>query len=313
MPATRAVLSSEPIRVGLFGVSRTRSILVLVLAGVFLLGSFLIGTVARTQGWMEVLDGRLYVLVMFVLIFGSAVAAANAFWNDGLVLSWLLVFGPVLGWLWIVFVQGPVFFDSAIVPIAWAVFTALVVGTLGYVIGRRRRIDTHVTGDGQSEWLLGTLIGWDLGQRGQWLIVAGALFVLAGGLIYATRPFLELPIEGVILFELFYPTGVLVESTLVGTLVVLGWVGLAMWPAYRGAGLLVSWAVVFGPMFGAILTDFVLGGTSGVGPLLDATFAFLAALIFTIILGTGGFLLGTGLRRSVGSPESRRPADDVRT
>lgn len=310
MPPFVDVLKSESTRLALLGVSRTRSILGLLLAGALLLGSFLFGTVARTQGWMSVVDGRLFLLVLFVLVVGSAVAAANAYWNDGLVLSWLLVFGPVSGWLWIVFVQGPVFFNVAIVPMAWAAFAALVVGTLGYVLGRQ--LDTRGTGAETSEWMLRTIVGRDPGRRGRWLAVAGALFVLAGALMAATRPLLELPIEGVTLFELFYPTGVLVESTLVGTLVVLGWMGLAMLPAYRRAGLLVSWAIVFGPLLGAIMTEFVLGGSSGGGPVLDATLAFLAALIFTVVLGTGGFVLGAGLRRVVGATESRRPSNETK-
>lgn len=305
-------LDSRSVRDGLLGVSLARSGLVLTLAGALSIGSVLLGATARAQGWMAVFDGRLSLLVLFVLVVGSAVAAANAYWNDGLLLSWLLVFGSVLGWLWIVFVQGPVFFDVAIVPIAWAALTALVVGTVGYVIGRRRRLHARTKDEGKFEWPLEVLVGRELGQRGRWVVVSAMLFVLGSGVIYGTRPFVELPFEGVMLFELFYPTGVLAANTWLGTLVVLGWIGLAMWPAYRGAGLLVSWGIVFGPMFGAILTGFVLGGTSGVGPLLDATFAFLAALIFVVILGTGGFLLGIALRRVVGSPESRRPPDDVK-
>lgn len=123
---------------GLLGISRRRSFLLTGLAFALFLGTYLLGTIARAQGWMSLLDGRLPLLVLFVLVAGVPVAAASAIWNDGLLLSWLLVFGPVLGWLWIVFVQGPVFLDGAIVPIAFAGFAALVVGTLGYVIGRSR-------------------------------------------------------------------------------------------------------------------------------------------------------------------------------
>lgn len=144
-------------------------------------------------------------------------------------------------------------------------------------------------------------------------MLIGALFVLAGGVSYVTGPFLKLPIEGVSLFDLFYPTAVLHANTFLGSLVVLGWIGLAMWPAYRGAGLLISWGIVFGPMFGVILTGFVSGETSGVGPLLDATFAFIAALIFTLILGTGGYLFETGLRRVIGPSDFRQLADDLKT
>lgn len=291
-------LISEPVGNGLLGKSRSRSLLALGLSGALLLGAFLLGTVATTQGWMAILDGRISLLVLLVLVFGTAVAAANAYWNDGLVLSWLLVFGPILGWLWVVFVQGPIVFYGAIVPIAWSVLTALVVGTIGYVIGRGRRNYTHDRSEGQVEWPLAVIVGRDYSQRRQWLLLIGALFVLTGGMTYVVGPFLGFPIEGVTLFELFYPTAVLDANTSLGTLVVLGWIGLAAWPAYRGAGLLVSWGIVFGPMFGVILTGFVLGGTSGVGPLLDATFALLAGLIFTIILGTAGYILGGAFRKS---------------
>lgn len=288
---------SPPVRDGLFGVSRRRSSLLAGLAVALFLGTYLLGTTARTLGWMSLLDGRLPLLVIFVIIAGTAVAAASATWNDGLLLSWLLVFGPVLGWLWIIFVQGPVFFDVTIVPFAFAALTALVIGTVGYVIGRGWRVDSQTTDEREFDWPLGVFVGRELDQRGRWIVVSAVLFVLGGAMIYATRPFLELPFEGVFLSELFYPTGVLAANTLLGALVVLGWIGLAMIPAYRAAGLLVSWSIVFSPMFGAILTDNVLGGSSGAGPALDATFALLAALTFAVILGTGGFLLGAGLRR----------------
>lgn len=264
---------------------------------------FLLSDIARSRGWMVDWFARFPLVVLAVLLVGGSLAAGNAYWNDGVVLSWLLVFAPVVGWLWNVFVQeGNVFFDEAIVPLAWAVFTALVVGTVGYVTGRTVRGVEIRDGQESSTRVLRTPVG-DRSQVARWGVLAGGLFVVTSSLIYVTRPFVQLPVEGVSLFELFFPTGVIVANILLGTAVILGWSGLASWPAYRNAGLLVSWGVLFGPMFGAILTTFVMGGISGSGPLVDAALAFVAALVFAVILGTVGFLLGTTVRRIQGSSQ----------
>lgn len=302
-------VDSGQIRTGFLGDTRTRSLLVLGIAGALFLSVYFLSIVAERQGWMSAIDGQIHFVVLFVLVVGGGLAAGNASWNDGLGLSWLLVFALVFGWLWNVFVQeGPVFFDEAIVPLAWAVFTALVVGTVGYVIGRSfHGLPTQDTESDPSGWLLWLLVGQDPVRPVRWSLLAGGLFVIASSMMYVTQPYLPLPVEGVTLFELFYPTGVLAADTLPGAIVVLGWMGVAMWPAYRNAGLLVSWGLLFGPMFGASLTDFVLDGISGSGPFVDATFAFLAALIFALILGTGGFLIGRALRWAF---DRRRPTEE---
>lgn len=304
---------SSTVTVALLGSDEKRSIRVLGVALALLLNVYFLTTMAEKRGWLSVIDGQIHFVVLFVLVVGGGLAAGNAYWNDGLALSWLLAFALVFGWLWNVFVQeGTVFFDEAIVPLAWAAFTALVVGTVGYSIGRSLRgFPIRDTEDEPSDWLLRVLVGDDLSRAGRWGIVAGVLFLVASGLIYATYPIFLLPVEGVTLFELFFPTGVLAASTLLGAIVVLGWMGLAMWPAYRNAGLLVSWGLLFGPMFGASLTDFVLDGISGSGPFVDATFAFLAALIFALILGTGGFVLGRGLRRLISRRRSGHGEQDA--
>lgn len=283
------------LRTALLGRNPSRTLLALGLA--VGLGLSVHDAIARSPEWLEAMDGRLYVPVLFVVVVGGAIAAWNASRNDGIVPSWLLVFAPVLGWLWHVFVQGPVNVERAIVPTAFATLAALVVGTVGYVVGRR--IDARAASDARdesSDWLLRLLVGRVPARFSRWGLRAGGLFVLASALVYATRPYLRLPIEGVVLFDLYYPTGALAAAVL-GGVVVLAWTGLAAWPAYRRAGLLASWAITFGPLFGAILTDFLLGGTSGGGPVIDATLAFLAALSFALVLGTGGFLVGAATRR----------------
>lgn len=275
---------------------------------------FLMSTIGESQRWMEGWFGRFSIFVVLgVLIVGGGIAAGNAYWNDGLVLSWFLVFGPVFGWLWNWFVQeGSVFFHEAIVPVLWAVFTALVVGTIGYVIGRiPHGFPSRDTGTESTGWLLRVLVGKNPMRSARWGLLAGVLFVIAGGLTYVTRPYLSLPVEGVDLVELFFPPGVLAANTLLGVLTIFAWMGLAMWPAYRNAGLFVSCGLVFGPISGALLIDFVVGGLSSSGPLVDATFALLAALILAVILGTGGFILGIGFRRIMIWRGNNRREQDV--
>lgn len=306
-------MSGRPeLRSALLGRDTPRSLLVLGLA--VGLGLYVHDAIARSPALLDAVDGRLYIPILIVVVVGGAIAASNASWNDGVVPSWLLVFAPVLGWLWHPFVQGPVSFDRVIVPVAFATLAALVVGTLGYVIGRRWAGRAARAGTAEPpEWLLGVLLGRDTDRTRLWVLVAFALFVISGAVIAVTRPFLSLPVEGVELIELFHPTGVVASDTLLGSVVLLGWLGLAMWPAYRDAGLLVSWGLLFGPMFGAISADFVLGGISGSGPLMDATLAFLAALIYSLVFGTGGFLFGSGLRRMVTWRRDGRGGPDAST
>lgn len=291
------MLDSPGLRTALLGRDTTRSFLAFGLAIALALGFYVLGAIGEAQGWIYGFDQVFPVFVLLVLVVGGVVAAGNAYWNDGLVLSWLLVFGPVLGWLWIVLVQSANLIEVAIVPVAFATLGALVAGTLGYVAGRVLvvRADAGSWAD-PSNRLLRLLVGHVPNRQARWALLAGGLFVLSGALIYANRPYTPLPVEGVVLFELFYPTGVLAADTVFGIVVILAWMGLAAWPAYRREGILVSWGLPFGPLFGAILTDFVLGDTSGGGPWLEVAFAFIAALIFALVLGTGGYLLGSGLR-----------------
>lgn len=279
-------------------------------AAILSLSWYLLGQYMMDQGLMEVVDGRLFIPVAVTLVLGGAIAAGNAYWNDGMLVSWLLVFGPVCGWLWTVFVQTRTLsFDVVIVPVGFAAFAGIVVGTLGYALGGRLR-----AADGTEPGrVLGILVGRNEVEARRWWLVAGGLFVVAIGVIGGVGPDRQTPIEGVSVVELFLPLGALSADSLVGVLVVLVWLGVATWPAYRRAGVFASWGIVFGPVFGVVLTAFVLDGISGSGPAMDATLAFVAALVLAVVLGSVGYLLGTVVRSLRGPDERGQQSGDPGT
>lgn len=288
---------SSELRTALLGRDTNKSLLAFGLATVLLLGVYLLGAIGEGQGWIFEFGQLLPQFVLVVFVVGGAVAAGNAYWNDGLVLSWFLVFGPVLAWLWIVWVQGAVSFEIAIVPVAFASLAALVAGTLGYVVGRviNGRTDSESWYE-PTGWLVRVLVGQVPARTVGWWALAGGLFVLASVLFYTTDPLLPLPIVGVSLIALFIPVGALAADLATGVVAVLAWMGLAAWPAYRREGLLVSWGLLFAPGFGAMLIHYAVGDRSGGGPWFDAVVALLYASSIALLLGTGGYLLGSGLR-----------------
>lgn len=113
---------------------------------------------------------------------------------------------------------------------------------------------------------------------------------------------------GVVFQSVFYPF--LWHNTPGVILYYLTWVGLAAVVTYRGGGLLGSWVIVFGPLFGGIANDFVLGNVCCAGAvqsraalhasyttnthITNTVLAAVAALAITLILGTLGHLIGTG-------------------
>lgn len=293
----------------LLGRGRTRTLLSLGVALSLFLVTFHVVAINEARGWTHDWFAQFPLLVLLAIVATGAIAAGNAYWNDGLVVSWLLVFAPVLGWLWNVFVQpGPVFLDEVVVPLAWAGFAALVVGSVGHAVGRGLRLGPRRDGEDEpSAGLLRALVGGESRQPVTWGFRAGGLFLGVATVVYATRPGVAI-LDGLYLSELFIPVGVFDAPLVVGAAVIVGWLGLAAWPAYRNEGLFASWLVTFGPFFGATLTDFVTSELSGSGPLVDVTLALLAALVFAGVLGTGGFALGRGLRRVV----VQRPPDERR-
>lgn len=284
-------------RTDLLGRDPPKSFLVFLLSIALTLGIYALGTTDVAQEWISGFGQMQPHFALLVFVVGGAVAAGNAYWNDGLVLSWLLVFGPVLAWLWNVGDQGVVHFGADIVLIGFATLGALVAGTLGYVVGR------VFNGRAESEtwyepitWLLRVLVGQIPEQSTRWGILAGGLFVLASVVFYSTYPSLQLPIVGVDLIALVIPIDAIAADYATGLAVVLAWIGLAAWPAYQRNGLLVSWALLFGPIFGALFTRYVVFDPSGGGRLFDFVAAVLVALSIVLLLGTGGYLLGSGLR-----------------
>lgn len=148
-----------------------------------------------------------------------------------------------------------------------------------------------------SGWLFRLFIRDDLAQARRWGGIAAALFVISGTVVAVASPSFPLLIEGLHLLEFFWPISIFATDTAFGTIVILGWVGLAMWPAYRKAGVLVSWSLLVSPMWGALLTGMVLYNEPGGGVSVGQPFWLFMCLIIAISLGTCGFLLGTGLRR----------------
>jgi hypothetical protein len=262
------------------------------------------------EGWREVVDGRLYIPVAVTLVLGGAVAAWNASWNDGLLMSWLFVSGPVCGWLWNGFVQSRTLsLGVVLVPVGFGALAGVVVGTLGYAIGRLLLGDDGTGSPG----IMDVLVGRDPAEARRWWLTACGLFVIVTGSVVALGPDSPTPIRGVTLLELVLPLGTVRDNAVIGVFVILGWLGVASWPAYRRVGLLASWGIVFGPIFGAVLTAFVLDGISGSGAAMDATLAVVAALVVAVVLGSGGYLLGTVVRLLFGPDSPGRQSGDPST
>lgn len=292
----------SPVPTTLVGRERKHSLVVggVVLAlfgGSFVTGLFLVPSRWIPQGFAQ----AALIFFGFPIAIG-VIAAANAAWNDGFLLSWLLVFAPVFGWLLsnVAKQAGPVYLNETYFSLGLAILTASIVGTVTYTIGVRRRGVPKGT-DGRPAALV-LLVGDDGTRPAVWAISAGGLFLGAALVTSLTDP-RQFPITladvvvGMVGPSLLEKSlGLEVTSLVFDVIVVGGALGLAMWPAVRHAGLLVSWGMLFGPMYGVTVTEFVLGEISGSGPLFDATYAFVLALVGAAILGTIGFVLGRGLR-----------------
>lgn len=76
--------------------------------------------------------------------------------------------------------------------------------------------------------------------------------------------------------------------------VALALVGLTAANAYYNGGLVVSWALVFAPLFAVVLLTPPLIELSTIELIVSAAGL---TLIYTAILGTVGYVLGAGVRR----------------
>lgn len=128
---------------------------------------------------------------------------------------------------------------------------------------------------------------WSYTKR--WIFIATGLLILSTGYTLNTGTFIE---------PLFYPPGAIAAKPAMGLVFLLIWIGLTAWPAYQNEGLLGSWAVMFGPIAGALTWNWIIRGISGGGPLTDAALAALAAAMLALTIGTVGFLVGVALRRN---------------
>ncbi|WP_277554309.1 hypothetical protein [Halobaculum limi] len=279
--------STNDLRDALLGRDPYRSLAVFAAA----LGLALIGYLFAA---VPALFDRVSSFVATFVLVGGALAATNARLNDGIVGSWLLVFGLVVGWLWAGFVRRPVTSpESVAIPLGFAALAAGVVGTAGYALGRwidRDASDSGVVADD----FRGVLVG-PRETAFRWLAVAGGLLISAAAVV-GSAPEAPPTMTTVSVPELFFPLAPIYSNPAVGAVIILAWVAVAAVPALRGGGLLVAWVMVFAPLFGGTGLHYLRSGISGGGLAVDVTLAVVAASAFAVVLGSAGFVLGRSLR-----------------
>lgn len=287
----------------LFGRQRDRTRLTLGLATAIFIGMVLIGTYARGR-WMQDVMRATTEPVVFVILVGGGLTIWNAYWNDGLLLSWLLLFSLITPWLIHYNLQFGIYepFVSA-----GYVTLAFIVSTSGYLIGVGVR---HATRDDTSRGVAeryAAVLSSTPRQTARWLLLVSGLVVIPAVLVYVAEPYrLEL-VSVVYPVVLFYPIGDLTVRTVIGVGLIMGWIGIATWPAYRGYGVIMSWGVLFAPMFGTILTYSLLEPFFGpdLTPSIvdDVLIAALVSVPLAVILGALGFVTGVLIRRAVATQQ----------
>lgn len=276
----------------LIGAEPTRTLVILGLAILLSLVVFLIGGVARQQQWITEV---LFQVVLLVVIGGLMVAAGNARWNDGLLLSWLLIAAPVAAWVWQhgLVTSGPSLQEVLIEAGGFGVLAALVIGTPGYAVGR---VASELIASDERTWVpSGQVTRWILGEdeqhlrRGGRLTVVfflGLLVIYVWGIPEILPGLGTLGVTGPLLpVEYFLPVLAILTHPVVGVGITIVWIGIAALPAYRGYGLYISWLLVFG-----LVLIPVTEGVAGSGSVL---LAILAALT----TGTVGYVVGRWLSR----------------
>lgn len=173
-----------------------------------------------------------------------ALAAVVAYYNEGIVPTWLLAFAGTLPPLVFHPPRGPTFsVTPATAPVAvlHAGAAAVGLGTLGFAAGAalgrrrdRRRGERYVP----SAAVLPTLfVGRGRRRAARWLAVGVAEI----GVVFGVAWFGLLP----------FGIG---GAGLVGIALLLGLMFVpAAWSAARNRGLIVSWALAFAPVFGVFL------------------------------------------------------------
>lgn len=252
---------------------------------------------------------HLPVLVAAVLVLGG-VAASIAYWNDGLLVGLSAVFGPTAAWLWLFFTSGTGAPLGGVVAQVggYAVVATAVVGVPAYVVGRLgfvRRAE-----DSSPRWneVLGPLVGDDAEQAKRTALASVGLAAVGYGVLWLADLLPGTSVRAV--GDGFFAISAVSQGPVVGTAVVVFWVGIAALAAYRGGGLLGSWAVLLGPLAGGNGYLFVESGMSGAGPAVDGALALVAATIFTVALGTPGYVVGFVAGRWKGASGSDGAATD---
>lgn len=271
----------------IIGAEPTRTLVILGLAILLSLVVFLIGGVARQQQWITEV---LLQVVLLVVIGGLVVAAGNARWNDGLILSWLLIAAPVAAWVWQhgLVTSGPSLQEVLMEAGGFGVLAALVIGTPGYAVGR---VASELIASDERTWVpSGQVARWILGEDEQHVKRGGRLTgVCFLGLlviyVWGIPEFLPglgtLGVTGPLLpVEYFLPVLAIRTHPIVGVGITVVWIGIAAIPAYRGYGLYISWLLVFGLV--------LVPATEGVA----GTGSVLLAILAAITTGTVGYVVG---------------------
>lgn len=220
-----------------------------------------------------------------VLLVG--LAALEAYYNEGLLVAWLLTFVATLPAFVFHPPRGPTFavtLETAPVAVATAGGVALALGAVGFAIGvtlRRHRERTSTAHFEPSTTLLPTIfVGRDVRTSGRWVLAAAVEFaVVFGGVWTGVLPF-------------GFGLGGMVGITVLLVLMA----GPAALHAADNSGLLVCLTLAFAPLFGVFLA-LQLGATFEPAPDNPALFALGSSALFSAPVGTVGFLLGVATRR----------------
>jgi hypothetical protein len=214
-------------------------------------------------------------------------AAVVAYYNEGLLVAWLLTFAAVLPAFVFYPPRGPTFaVTPASAPVAVATAGGITLGlaAVGGAVGvtaRRRREGADTSRYEPSPAVLPTVfVGRDGRQAVAWLLAATAEFLVVFAGVWTG----VLPVG----FGLGGEPGITVLLMLMA--------GPAAFYAVRNSGLLVCWALAFAPLFGVFLA-LQLGATLEPAPSRPVLFALGSAALFSTPVGTVGFLLGVGTRR----------------
>lgn len=220
-----------------------------------------------------------------VLLVG--LAAIEAYYNEGLLVAWLLAFAAALPAFVVHRPRGRPYAvtpETTPVAVATAGGVALALGTVGFAIGvaaRRRRERASTSRFEPSTTVLPTtFLGRDVGVSARWVTAAVGEFVVV--------------FVGVWTGLLPFGFGLGGEVGLTVLLVLMA--GPAALHAVRNSGLLVCWTLAFAPLFGVFLA-LQLGATMEPAPSRPVLFALGSSALFSIPVGTVGFLLGLITRR----------------